>query len=563
MNNQKIIDKKKITYLISLVNQKKYNQAINEALALLDQNPKSHDLFNILGVSHNLIGKKDQAGLYFTKSYKINPYEINTINNLANFYFETGKYYDAISMYKEAINLNNNFYQAYMNLGQAYEKINDFNSALKTYDKAIKLNPKDPNLFLLKGICFYHQEDVTAAMNQIRKAIKLNSNFDKAYFNLAAIELKNNNLSEALSNIEKCLKIKPNFQNANFICGIIHKGLGQMKEAIIFFKKELNNLSPQTNTYFELSECYSLIGDLENSAAFLKKSVKESNNNNNIYYDKLGNREKALGNYKKAAEYYVLGKNSGWEEKEIDSLYLSHADNDLLEKKLENYSKKILNSRTIASIFSHNEIVFKRKNTYSFCTKPFDYIYHGNIINQLNQYDNLIDDLILYESSIRSEKVIQPLLIEGYQSAGDLFSHDNESCKLLKDIILAEIEKYFIKFKEKDCSFITERPKEVRIKGWFVKMQSGGYLKNHMHPDGWLSGSIYLEMPKKFNSDEGAIEFNLHNDNYFLNDKVKFPKKVYNLSVGDIILFPSSVFHKTKPFISDDQRVCIAFDLQY
>ncbi len=561
MNNQKIIDKKKITYLISLVNQKKYNQVINEGLDLLNQYPSSYDLYNILGVTHNLIGKKDEAGLYFSKSYKINPNEINTINNLANFYFESGKYIEAIPLYNEAINLNNRFYQAYMNLGQAYEKIGDFTSALKTYDKAIELNPTDHNLFLLSGICYYNQGNIEFAINQIREAIKLNSNFDKAYFNLAAIELKNNNLSEALININKCLKITPTFQNANFISGIIHKGLGQMKKAIIFLNKELNNLSPEANTYFELSECYYLIGDLNNSAAFLKKAVTKSNKNN-IFYDKLGNREKALGNYKKAAEYYVLGKNSGWEEKEIDSLYLSHADNDFLEKKLENYSKEISNSRIIASIFSHNEVVFKKSNTYNFCKKPFDYIYHGSIINQLNQYDNLIDNLILHESSTRSENVIQPLLVEGNQSAGDLFSQDNESFKILKNIIIDEINKYFIRFKEKDCSFITERPKEIKIKGWFVKMQSGGYLKNHIHPDGWLSGSIYLEMPKELNSHEGAIEFNLHNDNYFLNNKVKFPNKAYNLSVGDIILFPSSIFHKTKPFISDHKRLCIAFDLQ-
>ena len=74
------IDKESITNLISLVNQKKFNQVINEALDLLNQYPSSYDLYNILGVTHNLIGKKAEAGLYFSKSYKINPNEINTIN---------------------------------------------------------------------------------------------------------------------------------------------------------------------------------------------------------------------------------------------------------------------------------------------------------------------------------------------------------------------------------------------------------------------------------------------------------------------------------------------------
>ena len=99
------IDKESITNLISLVNQKKFNQVINEALDLLNQYPSSYDLYNILGVTHNLIGKKAEAGLYFSKSYKINPNEINTINNLANFYFESRKFTEAIPLYNEAINL--------------------------------------------------------------------------------------------------------------------------------------------------------------------------------------------------------------------------------------------------------------------------------------------------------------------------------------------------------------------------------------------------------------------------------------------------------------------------
>jgi hypothetical protein len=32
--------------------------------------------------------------------------------------------------------------------------------------------------------------------------------------------------------------------------------------------------------------------------------------------------------------------------------------------------------------------------------------------------------------------------------------------------------------------------------------------------------------------------------------------------VGDIVLFPSSLYHRTIPFNSDEERVCIAFDLK-
>ena len=40
-----------------------------------------------------------------------------------------------------------------------------------------------------------------------------------------------------------------------------------------------------------------------------------------------------------------------------------------------------------------------------------------------------------------------------------------------------------------------------------------------------------------------------------------FPSRTLTVDVGDIVLFPSSLFHRTIPFDSADERICIAFDM--
>ena len=92
-------------------------------------------------------------------------------------------------------------------------------------------------------------------------------------------------------------------------------------------------------------------------------------------------------------------------------------------------------------------------------------------------------------------------------------------------------------------------------------MLSDGFLTRHIHPDGWLSGRLYLKISDNLEGEEGNIEFSLHGENYPLNDKVDHSYKSYSISVADIILFPSSLFHRTVPFKSDESRICIAFDL--
>ena len=60
---------------------------------------------------------------------------------------------------------------------------------------------------------------------------------------------------------------------------------------------------------------------------------------------------------------------------------------------------------------------------------------------------------------------------------------------------------------------------------------------------------------------EGAIELSSDGDQYpRLHDE--FEKKVILPKEGDVIFFPSSVFHRTIPFKSNEERICIAFDVK-
>ena len=84
----------------------------------------------------------------------------------------------------------------------------------------------------------------------------------------------------------------------------------------------------------------------------------------------------------------------------------------------------------------------------------------------------------------------------------------------------------------------------------------------HYHHNGWISGSIYLNIPSASKVDEGAIEFGYNSDNY---KEVKgTPTVSIKPEMGDIILFPSSLGHRVTPFLTNrkkEERTSIAFDL--
>ena len=73
-----------------------------------------------------------------------------------------------------------------------------------------------------------------------------------------------------------------------------------------------------------------------------------------------------------------------------------------------------------------------------------------------------------------------------------------------------------------------------------------------------MSGVVYLKVLPNLEKKEGAIEFSLNGEHYSHPDS---PKIVYQPKIGDIVLFPSSLYHRTIPFSKDIDRISIAFDL--
>jgi len=69
---------------------------------------------------------------------------------------------------------------------------------------------------------------------------------------------------------------------------------------------------------------------------------------------------------------------------------------------------------------------------------------------------------------------------------------------------------------------------------------------------------IYLKVVPSLEKDEGAIEFSLNGPNY---SNLGSPNLKYHPEIGDIVLFPSSLYHRTIPFSTDTDRIIVSFDL--
>ncbi|SVE25720.1 uncharacterized protein METZ01_LOCUS478574, partial [marine metagenome] len=77
---------------------------------------------------------------------KINPNFKESINNIANYFIETGSYKKALKYYFKALEKESNNPEILYNIGVAYAFLNEFNLAEQYYQKSTDINPNDGKL---------------------------------------------------------------------------------------------------------------------------------------------------------------------------------------------------------------------------------------------------------------------------------------------------------------------------------------------------------------------------------------------------------------------------------
>ena len=151
----------------------------------------------------------------------------------------------------------------------------------------------------------------------------------------------------------------------------------------------------------------------------------------------------------------------------------------------------------------------------------------------------------------------------GTQTAGQLFLRSEPEITMLTDALTAAIRQFVTALPAADPRHPLLRHRNMGMAfgpSWSVRLTGGGYHAAHFHPNGILSSACYIVLPEAVADPDGkagwleigrpppALRLDLP------------PLATFEPKLGRLVLFPSFLFHGTRPF-SAGERLSVAFDL--
>ncbi len=508
---------------------KKLPDAINILERATDRFESNTRILFSLGTTLFQDNQFQKSKTVFNDILDIDPKNTSALTNLGNIYKECREFDTALNLFTRAIQLQPKLAEAHSNLGCTLLSLGKIQEAINSIHIAIDIDPDVADYYNNLGLAFAAQENYPQAKKSYLQSISINPTISEVHNNLALTYKGLGDLDSAIGHLERSINIKPGSAVALSNLGNILRSKGEYKDAEIKYRKALL-LEPDSPEYhFNLGENYMLAGEISKAKTSYSRSI--------------------------AIRPEFAEANNGI----LNCLYLLEQKEPLLSE-LDKLVKQDNANAVISSITYRTRIRYGVSKRNLFCEDPMHHVLHKDLKHIYNFDKVFIQNSMAVLSRYSVPYRQQPLLENGIQTLGNIFDIEKKFMDPIQQAIHSQILAYRELYKNSSEGIIKRWPKNYTLRGWYVTMTSGGRLNPHIHENGWLSGSIYINVPKNSGNENGNLIVSLGKETDMAPDG-KLDCQTVEIETGSMVLFPASLTHYTSPFKSQEKRIVLAFDV--
>jgi tetratricopeptide (TPR) repeat protein len=412
-----------------------------------------------------------------------------------------GRLAEAIAGYRRSLGLKPDNAAALTALGIALHATDAYDEAVALLRRAVAVDPRSYDAHYNVGVVLDRQRRSAEAIDSYRAALAINPRAAAAWINLGLL-LKESRRAEAIDCFRRAVAADPQFAPAHANLGNALFDAGARDEALAALRQAVSLAPSAARFHVILGQKLEATGDLAGAEAALR---------------------------------HALALASG----QVDALAL-----------LPIVLQKLGRRDDAAALLDYERLlrvrVYDRMEGW-----PDLASFNAALVAYIRAHPTLQRDPPGRATQIGSQTL-------------ELFRDDDAPLAALRDAIAAAVGEYMASVVPTVPHAFSPHAQRWGINGWAVVLRSGGFQTAHYHPAGLISGIYYAQVPDDIARDageaghirfgEGLTDFPELLPPTHLTRSLK-PKE------GLLVLFPSFYWHRTIPFASGTDRICVAFDV--
>jgi len=392
--------------------------------------------------------------------------------------------------------------------GDALASVGNYADSIAAYGDAAVMRPDLAEAHCSQGLALYEMGRFEDAVAAHQRAIQARPGYAKAYAYLGRTLTALGQHMAAIRTLEQAAGAKSGYAKAHFFLGLTHMDVGNTKAAIRAFRHAIAIKPNYEKAHYHLAMAHLAGGD-----------HVEAHDVCNTYLEEYPGNTRLMG---------------------FKAIVLRETGDDKGAAAIMDYDR-FLKSAAIAP------------------PDGFD---------SLDAFNRALADHVGKHSSLVHEPTSRAT--RGGMHTGEILTEPEGPLVHLAAVMREQVRAYMAeRAKERELTlgnhpFPDAMPENWSIGGWSVIMDSQGYEQTHIHPEGWLSGVYYVQIPDGVSADgggqDGWLEFGRPREHYPC--KAEHEIRALRPEAGIMRMFPSYFYHRTIPFTGDEQRICIAFDVK-
>jgi len=289
-----------IAHARELLEQGKYDEAIQELQRLSSSQPRARGFDHELGVAYYRKSDYPHAIDSLRKALDEDPQDAEATQLLGISSYLSGKPQEAIPFLEKVQTWypRANVDASYI-LGQCYIQTRDYDHARRAFAKMFDLPADSAASYLLAARMLFRQEIEPATIEYAQKAIAIDAKLPRAHLLLGEIHLFKSEIPEAIGDFKSELALNPSDAAAYYKLADAYSRLQKFDEAERLLQRSIWLDPTSTGPYVLMGKVLEKKGEPELAARALRRAA-QMDPNNSITHHLLGQAYRELGDQEQA-----------------------------------------------------------------------------------------------------------------------------------------------------------------------------------------------------------------------------------------------------------------------